>query len=231
MILQELLKTCTDQDFKRIVKIWNDKTTKEQLKEFCEMLLTLTPNHSDDILIAIKYLEEGKAFVDANLYHKKEFMEKVAYITDKVIMPVGANANRKTIDEYLEVTQNLVPESYAYEFSEWEDILGAEVYEGNYFRFGRVNFLAAVFYELSFNGFTREEQNERRADLDKSIAEMEQITALPPEEQRKYMHTLDELEIEDERTPEEKKEERRLMMLNCAYYRWSVLNELRHFTD
>lgn len=104
MILQELLKTCTDQDFKRIVKIWNDKTTKEQLKEFCEMLLTLTPNHSDDILIAIKYLEEGKAFVDANLYHKKEFMEKVAYITDKVIMPVGANANRKTIDEYLEVT-------------------------------------------------------------------------------------------------------------------------------
>lgn len=45
------------------------------------------------------------------------------------------------------------------------------------------------------------------------------------------MHTLDELEIEDERTPEEKEEERRLMMLNCAHYRWSVLNELRHFAD
>ena len=231
MILQDLLKICTDQDFKRIVKIWNDKTTKEQLKEFCKMLLTLTPKHSDDILIAIKYLEEGKSFVDANLYHKNEFMEKASLVLDKVVLPVEANASRKTIDEFLEVTQNLVPESYAYEFSEWEDILGAEVYEENYIRFGRVRFLAAVLYELSFNGFTREEQDERRADLDKTIAEMEQITALPPEEQRKYMHNLDELEIEDKRTPKEKEEERQLMMQDCAYYRWSVLNELRYFAD
>ena len=54
----------------------------------------------------------------------------------------------------------------------------------------RVPFLSSVLYEMSFNGYTREEHEAIRAEVSEGLAEAYRIMALPPEKRKKYEHNL-----------------------------------------
>ena len=73
---------------------------------------------------------------------------------------------------------------------------------------------------MSFNGLTRESQEERRAEMQASIEEVEQINRLPKEEQDKYYTSWEEFRAElekelgivDTRTEEDEEQEHLRLM-------------------
>lgn len=232
MILQDLIRTCSDQDFERIEKIWDDGSTKMQIKDFCETLITLKPEQSEDVMLATKSYYHGEEEVGANLFHKKDLMDKLFEISKRIIPSNFDTTNKIEMSDFLHTTSDWAPQSYAYEFDEWEKVLGAEVIEENFSRYDKTEFLSNVLYELSFNGFSREEHDERRKDLDESIEEMKQIMELPSEEQQKYIHSInsDELEANDLRTLEEKESALQLIALDSFKCRQALLSELKYLS-
>ena len=82
---------------------------------------------------------------------------------------------------------DLIPHAYDYTFSDWTDTLGASVYSNNFYKPSKLqNFIAALLYEMSFNGMTKEIQQERRDELDRAIQETDKIKNLPEEEQKAH---------------------------------------------
>lgn len=111
-------------------------------------------------------------------------------------------------DENNNNVDNLLPASYSYELTEWEEILGYTVYENNVKDVGVAKFLAFVLSEMTFFGFTRDKAEEINAELDKASKEIERISKLPKEEQENYFKPVDFDEIREsfglrKNTPEE----------------------------
>ena len=188
MTLQELLK---EADYRETAKEhlknyefltterygYTQETCEAVLKKFADMLCSLTPKPSKDIMLAVPCFEDGKWSTEANLYIKEEFAEKFKEYNGKTEIDIKAIPSEEAI-EITKAIYECMPQSYGYEFSEWEEILGAEVYPENYEKIGKEGFVSAVLFELSFNGMTRESQEERRKELDESIREAEEIKKL-----------------------------------------------------
>ena len=242
MILQEFLKSTDIEKVcfygKVLSRDRNVDFTKqvEAYRKFVLMLSGLTPEPSKDRMIAIPVIddmdyEDQTIYVESFLYRKKDLAEMDLPYYEFPEQGMIMHMDKEETDRWLEIMGNLgkaVPQSYAYEFSEWEKILGCDVWLGNLSEQGRYEFAAAILYELTFNGFTRESQDERREELDESIRETEELMKLPKEEQEKHLVSIDdlmeELGIEDTRTQEEKDTDmlmmyRRVLWNNMARYK------------
>ena len=245
MTLQNLLSETTYEDFLEIAKLWSEKQPEWEaplkiekaavaIQSFCEMLTTLDAEPSNDVLVALRMYDDGEEQVSAELFRRAEFYEKVKGLAAKTPPTFSASDSRARLTKIYEEMQEWTPQAYGYEFSRWEEILGAEVYPENYNHVGKLAFIAAALYELSFNGFTREEQEKRREELDKSIREADEISALPEEEREKHYHTLEELQekwgFEDTRMEQEKEEDYRKMMLDCVKTRMAWEEELQRMS-
>lgn len=103
-------------------------------------------------------------------------------------------------------------ESYAYEFEPWNEILAYYVPHHIIGSPEQYIYAAAVLYEMSFFGYDKAAVEKERKELDESIAEAEQMKALPSEEQKKHSHSIDEVFEElgytDDRTEEEKERDK-----------------------
>ena len=136
-----------------------------------------------------------------------------------------------TFDSYQELMAVFpkLPEHYAFEFSEWDKILGAQVYLPNVKGAGELKFLSAVFYEMTFFGLSEERHKERVAEMEAELLESEKQLEDP--EYREQCTSLDELleefGIEREKpTPEEEAERHRKAceeMLLMAKERYATL--------
>ena len=117
-------------------------------------------------------------------------------------------------DEELERLAHLrvFPESYAFEFSPWNEILGYEIDAHNAYDVGAVELCAAVIWEMTFFGFDEELVEAERQKLHEAAREAEEISKLPEEEQRKYYVPMEEVFAEFDipaQTEEEKQEAHR----------------------
>ncbi len=239
--IQELLRSC---DKEKLLESWLELDRKQyeylheeplpqeketaarvNLSEFIDMLgdLELPSEPSEDIMVATRYWEDGKPRICCNLYKKKE-LEAAAKKMKELDIP---DTDDISPDETTEYYQNICNEmfkagvqSYGFEFSAWEDTLGAEVYMDSVERFGMIPFLVDALEEYSFNGLTREDQQERRDELDASIQEYEEIKKLPKEEQEKHFRPIDEFfdELRDEYDLSEPSEEERAENTRRMYY-------------
>lgn len=240
MISQELLATC---DCRRIAEIWNDNwpeyekplnlvAVTDSVQSFCGMLQKLLPKDTNRILLAFENYADGCKGIDAELMERSAFCEKLATIQQKSTPSWDEDADEHQLIEFLEKTFGWLPEAFAYEFSPWEEILGTQVLPKNYERIGKDEFLAAALYEMSFNGMTREGQDERREELSDAIAEHEIIQNMPPEEREKNLFTLEDvmerLGYTDDRTEEERREERRQGLLDCVKTRCAWITEFQN---
>ena len=160
------------------------------------------------------------------------FAKSLQQFSKKSIPSWDEDADEHQLIEILEKTFGWLPEAFAYEFSPWEKILGAQVLPKNYERIGKDEFLASALYEMSFNGMTRERQDERRGELSDAIAEHEIIQNMPPEERKKHLFTLEDvmerLGYTDDRTEEERREERRQGLLDCVKTRCAWITEFQN---
>lgn len=201
---------------------------EENMKHFVEMLGALKVKKNNCIMVPDFYWEDGKRSTISAYREKTDFEKVIHRITeDRAKWEALANTNidtnlsyetyKKMMYEY----EDVFIQSYGIEFSVWEDILGAEVIDFFPEGLNKDEFIEDILEELSFNGLTREQQDERRKELDDSIQELEEIRKLPEKEQEKHLKTLDldrlweDLGIERE-SEEERQESQRLMMLDCV---------------
>lgn len=179
---------------------------------FINMLLSLTPKKEDGIIVFEKYwdgLEDNTntSYITPELYHKEDleiYLKNIenkdipTSICDESLLGEELKKLRKTFDDF--------PQAYAFEFEEWETILGWDVYEGNLEELGLQECIYNILYEMSFNGITRKTHDERVSDLEESIKEAEEMMALPEEERNWKTFSIDDLRKEFN-IPEPTKEE------------------------
>lgn len=227
MILQELLKLA---DCKKIAEIWKKRfyesddinNLSEKIQKFQNKLCSLEATPSRDIMMANRVWEDGVDYIEANLFVRKEFLSSIRKIKEKYLTEYAwipdIKFNRTDSEYYVDILHklaNLLPESYGYEFSKWEDILGAEIVVPSVKQYGTNEFLADVLFEMSFNGMSREQQEERREILNQSIAEIEKLKELPEEENDKNLKALNLDDLRKEfNLPEPDPEEMKRSMLN-----------------
>lgn len=156
---------------------------RAKLTDFVNMLKTLTPIESDDhIIIFEKYWEHDDhdkthPEVSGELYHTPDVINyintnrKVRVSRKLSKIDLERFDNKLTLEQVRECcnTFPLFPVAYGYEYCDWEEILGYKVYEGNLKQFNIQDCIYAVLFEMSYNGFTREDQMRRRAELDEAI--------------------------------------------------------------
>lgn len=248
MILQDLLKLA---DCRKIAAIWKKrfyesddiKNLSETIQKFQNKLCTLEANPSEDIMMANRVWEDGVFYIEANLFVRKEFLSairkiKEKYLTEYAWIP-GIKFDQTDSEYYVDILHklgDLLPESYGYEFSKWEDILGAEIVVPSVKQYGTNEFLADVLFEMSFNGMEREQQEERREILDQFIEEIEKLKELPEEERYKNLKTLnlDELRKEldlPEPDPEEMKRSMLDMYIDSVKTNVAKIADIWHLSE
>lgn len=239
MLCKDLIASLTKEDFAEIGRLQEDDLSKMEglthedlanaFERFCKMLSGLTVEPSDVVLVALPVTEDGKTRIDAEYFEKQDFEEKLKTISDKEIPSYTDADVEDRYGEYLDETADFLPVSYAYEFTPWEKVLGATVFPENFENVGRISFASSILGEMSFNGMTREHQNERMAELEEAIREAEEISKLPGEEGSRHFVSSRVLysEFGIEKDEKDRKEEMRLMMLDCVKTREAAIKEFK----
>lgn len=255
MTVQEILKTA---DLKKMAMLeemyWPeyekplDKDRYVQvIADFIARMCEKTPSNPEDcVMLALPYREEHKTRIMAEYFEKKDLLEAVENIKNTAI-PLWVDLEIMTDDEinaWIMKAAPLVPQGYGIEFSKWETVLAAKVYTANIDRdltHGRFTpgsmegftrrdqFLHSLISDMTFNGVTEESQAERRAELDRSIAEAEEIKNLPEEErQQRYINaeTLFEDFGLEPPTKEELERRRHEIVVDCAKTRIAWIDEI-----
>ena len=162
------------------------------------------------------FIRKSYAYVDyalekiISLKDKIVFDDTVIVIVEKVFDPLGEDPF--TPSEYYSsscvylkdmITKDVIDnndfegpnyvETYSYEFEDWEVILGWQLSNAAVEKYGILECALAIFEELIFHGVSDESRSERKADLDESIANYEEIKDLPEEERNKHFIPADEV--------------------------------------
>lgn len=245
MTVQDLLMTYTDANM--VAQIWErnrpsyakpldlDKVTKK-IKDFIKHLSTLDVSPNDTMILAMDSYEDGQLETFAELFEKNEFYEKANGIKNYNIPSLNETMATEEIKQCTIEMYDLIPQAYDYTFSDWTDTLGASVYSDNFYKPSKLqNFIAALLYEMSFNGMTKEIQQERRDELDRAIQETDKIKNLPEEEQKAHdcplKDVFDEYGIKNEETQEEKELQLKKIYID-AFKTWELwINEFQNLSE
>lgn len=205
-----------------------------KLEQFRRMLFSLpvVPNTEDLIIISVRFWDFGDESVCALMYEKKDFRHLLDITTDETLPKISD----LTVDNAEEMAKTFrdtdIVTNYGFEFMDWKQVLAAEVIQDNAERFGLNLFAAEILWEMTFNGFTEEQQKERRDELEASIDETERIMSLPEEERAEHLHEFsmsdmyEQLGI-DPPTEEEQEKERKATYLEIVRNRVAKIGELQ----
>lgn len=168
MLVYDIIKNC---DIAQAIRIYlNDWADENELMErdktiaaiyyFWKTICELSPNpSSEDILMASPCYENGKISTVAYLYEKDNFEESLRIIHEKEFPSYSPEDSLEML-EHIDVS-GCFPVSYDYEWSPWEDILGFTVFKENIDRNGADAVAAYIFYEMTFDGWIKEERDAR----------------------------------------------------------------------
>ena len=208
--------------------------TKEEQDDF-RLALThlvrdfagMTPNQesSDSVILFIRRYDalddEMELLTESNVFRKEDLMN---YPVSKEILGLDAHAmSTEEINALFEKMKALpFITSYGYEFSPWEDWLGLDIDEDSLNACGTDEGLTDVLREMTFNGFTRESQDERRAELEESASHFDELMAMDEEERKEHLISWEEVKkdlgFEDTRTPEEKQRDTDNMTFSAVHF-------------
>lgn len=169
------------------------------------------------LILGIRYLEEDGNHLDAALFRKDDLSTQFDPNS-----PLASVDNMEGLDdEKIEELSHcrVLPESYAFEFSPWAEILGYEVDVASALLEGPIPLAVAILWEMTFFGFDEANVDAEREELNRRAEELDEILKLPKEEQKKYLIPGEEifagLGIPEE-SEEEKEEAHRKMAKEIA---------------
>lgn len=195
--------------------------------DFMSTLMKVEPRVSEDVFLLTERIDDGIRGYEGVLCKKKDLLvfepewtpaelDEIADAAPKMEqseIDVAFDFLYKSVDEE-GVEHSKMIETYAYEFCEWEDVLGAEVLlPENIGPERRAHFIEDVLWELSFNGYDRLTQKNARdelfARLDEAQADIEAGNVYTQEELEDHTKTIREkYGWEDEHSPEEQAAEK-----------------------
>lgn len=189
---------------------------------FINKLLSLEPKKTNDSIIIFEKYWDGfsdepiKEYVGPKLYKKEDLILFLKDIKENDLplreQEFNENMDSLTLKSLVEKFPTF-PNAYAFEFELWEEILGYEVYEKNLNSFDLQECIYKILFEMSFNGFDEESQQERRDELTETIKHNEELMALPEEERSKHFKSFEEVKEHlklkfDWKEPSEEEKER-----------------------
>ena len=199
MIVQDLIKLANIDEQVRLIcsgqdeyeEPYDPEVVRGEQQEFIDMLLHLKPKKRAGIIIFEKWFHDPDDLVAESVnpeYYRcrsvKAFLNKIENMPKPEVKydeTTSAEDLEKMLKQYPEF-----PQAHSFIFDEWEKILGWNVYEGNIYSLGLQKCIQSLLYEMSFNGVTREHQDERRDELTAMVEERNRIKALPEKEQEEY---------------------------------------------
>lgn len=225
-------------DPRRVAEIWNESQSSDKpldieivatrVKEFCKLLASLKPTNSDYIMLALKFYENGIETIDAELIKGDDLHRAGMFLRDEFILKekplpsISQNSNNQELEAFLEQTTGWMPQAFAYEYTPWEEILGASVLFPNVTHVGNEEFLAAALYNMSFNGMTKEAQEQERNKLSNALAEIKSGACT---------YTAHEVLSDLKQTEAETAKEKRQSLLDRAMTRYAWLMEISYLYD
>lgn len=211
-------------------------------KKFIDMLLNLTPKSDASVIVFERQWDDWddkiEERVSAELYEIEDIKRYLHENRDETNFDVDEAMDTEDMKALMKRERKDMPQGYGYEFSEWEDILGWQICEENLDEFDIQECIYAILYEMSFNGMTREHQQERRQELDESIREAKELEKLPEEEREKHYISYEAMKEHwkekfgwEEPSEEEQIRRERLMytcMMKNTEYRKNNFNRIRN---
>jgi len=194
-IVQDLLLACSDEKIiEEVIKKEGYKKKKTVYEVYTPLLADLrsrTVEPQKDIIFGIEHIVDGEPSADALLYtwYELEYdfkrSEEYESITDIDALP----------DESVEqlIKLKFTPNCYGYEYLNWDIILGFKIDAHNAETFGKARLFANVLSEMTFFGLTEEVIEEARQRVRKINATLNEIFALPPDEQSKYLASWEDV--------------------------------------
>lgn len=218
MILQDLLRNC---DYCKIAEYWYTQIWKSNpeydldlikaaLQEFIGMLCGLKAEPSNYVMLALQSSDEGKTGLEAELFVKDDILNKRdAFMS--MLLPCSLNdCNTEELNQIARDIGECLPQSFGYDYEKWEIVLGAEVVPDNIERYGAEPFLAEALFEMAMNGFTQEDQDKKRKELEKIIQRADELMHMTREEFERHTVSAEEvfgsLGVEFDTTEEEKRQ-------------------------
>jgi hypothetical protein len=235
MIVKDLLEQSPEEDTAREflalyaenppkINASGDKDLLQPYLALIARIKTVAPIETGALLLGGYFIREGEEQFDTVLVEKADLATFDPNAAWSHIDTVD-NLSDEEIDRLVQLP--VLPETCAYEFSPWNEVLGYEVNPKNVSAVDSVKFVAAILYRMTFLGFTEEAVDLERQKLQESLVEHKAILQLPPEEREKHLFSTEELfakyGFQDECTEEETEQERREM------YREVMENNLRTF--
>lgn len=141
---------------------------KRKMANAASIMRTIQPKTDNDYIVVVSQyyddLELGETLhMSSDLYKKSEIREKFKedpVIEDKIDT---SGWNAQDVKVYL-VSLPYIP-SYGFEFADWDDVLGYEVFLESVDKYSIDRCAAAVLFEMTYGGFTPEEKKERNEAL------------------------------------------------------------------
>lgn len=204
-------------------------------------ILKIEPLHTDDNFVIMAYMskdtfdDEVESYLDVSVVKQDE-------ITDFVSIE-EINVETKTNDELYAISRKLRNvESYAFEFSPWNEILAYFVPNALIEQYGLETLMASIVHEMTFFGYEENTKEEEKEELIRRADECEEMLKKPKEEQEKYFipaeKVFEELGYKDERTEEEKQRDSRNSCLDNYFSQKSfatsinlILEEIKRGVD
>lgn len=206
MIVKDLFVQCPiDSIVSELMLLYRaDESRRETIFQVHHALLEdlkeKPPCETGYLILGISYYEEGREYLNPTLFEIRGLSESI----DNIQLFDVKNVEELSLEEIDRLQSKLkLPQSFAYELSPWDEILGFEVDTWNVEDVGAAKLAADILYDMTFYGFTEETVSAERKKLDEAIRKMEE---------GKHFYSADEvfwdLSWKDTRTEAEKQKER-----------------------
>lgn len=199
------------------VRAEDREQAEEALTRFVRSLDPIEPVGERDLILGILRTSEEGEFLEPCLYRKAEIAAKF-HIEPELEELSGLEGLSEEEIERLAYLDPL-PDSYAFEYAPWNEVLGCEVYLPNAREVGETALCAAVLWEMSFFGLEESRVERAREQLHEAVQEAE-------EERNKSFVSLEEL-CESLGIPRQTEEEKRKSHLRLC--REQLTNRLRTY--
>ena len=194
----------------------------DKVAAFIGTLKDREPKDTGHLILGISFVDddedEGRyEFLDACLFKKDDLAAQFDWDSPLARVTTLEGLTDDQIEELAHT--RIFPDSYAFEFSLWDDILGYEVDPYNLLMVGPIPLAADVLWEMTFFGFEEAKVEAERKELERRDEELDRILKLPKEEQEKYLIPAEKVFAElgiPERTEEEKEAHHRRMSREVA---------------
>ena len=162
----------------------------------------------DSLLLYSINMQFGEKVEDACLFNLKELKEKF-HVDDRIENLINnRNINELTMEEIekiIKILHGLIPDSYAFEFEKWRDILGYRLSPFN-IEFNKKKlskFVQLIVYEMTFFGFNEQTKQDECDELFRRKEEVDKYMELPEEEREKHFVKFEDIFRKEDKDSDE----------------------------